>query len=162
MGPKKKSRGANINAPPAWWFSVVMKTDLLWLNLANPRSACEYRWNRRQKVFKSFTILLAESYLLYMSIKRIEREIKQKTGGPSRGQPKFGVAMAHPGPPLEPPLTVRTRSVAMEHFYLCDLCYRKACASAMPFTRQLSLSVTFSMPKLCVIRGATRHAFKKQ
>jgi len=30
--------------------------------------ACEYRQNRHQKVFKSFKILLAESYLLYMSI----------------------------------------------------------------------------------------------
>jgi len=27
---------ANINVSPAWWFSVVMKTDLLWLTLSNP------------------------------------------------------------------------------------------------------------------------------
>jgi len=28
-GAKEKSRGANINVSPAWWFSVVMKIDLL-------------------------------------------------------------------------------------------------------------------------------------
>jgi len=49
--------------------------------------------------YKSFEILLVESYLLYMSVKRIEREIKQKSGGSSRGPAKnLGGAMAHPGP----------------------------------------------------------------
>jgi len=40
------------------------------INPINPTYACDYRQNRRQKVFKSFKILLAESYSLYMSIKR--------------------------------------------------------------------------------------------
>jgi len=61
---------------------------------------CEYRQNRRQKVFISFKILLAESYLLYMSIKRTWHEIKQKTGEAKQGPAKnLGGAMAHPGPP---------------------------------------------------------------
>jgi len=47
-----------------------MKIDLLRLNLSNPAQACEYRQNRFQEVFKSFKILLTESYLLYMPIKR--------------------------------------------------------------------------------------------
>jgi len=47
-----------------------MKIGLLKLTLSNPTKACEYRQSRCQKVFKSFKILLAESYLLYMSIKR--------------------------------------------------------------------------------------------
>jgi len=35
-----------------------------------------------------------------MSTKRIEREIKKKTGGgPKRGQAKIWGAMAHPRPP---------------------------------------------------------------
>jgi len=40
------------------------------INHIKPNIGCEYRQNRRQKVFKSFKILRAESYLLYMSIKR--------------------------------------------------------------------------------------------
>jgi len=39
------------------------------INPIKPTLPCEYRQNRRQKVFKSFKILLAESYLLYISIK---------------------------------------------------------------------------------------------
>ena len=34
-GPRKKV-GASINVSPAWWLSVVMKIDLLWLTLSNP------------------------------------------------------------------------------------------------------------------------------
>jgi len=34
-GAKEKIRGGNIIVSPAWWFSVVMKIDLLWLTLPN-------------------------------------------------------------------------------------------------------------------------------
>jgi len=40
-----------------------------------------------------------------MSTKRIEWEIKKKTGGAKQGaKQKFVGAMIHPGPPLESPL----------------------------------------------------------
>jgi len=35
-GVKEKRRGANIDVSRAWLFSVVMKIDLLWLNLSKP------------------------------------------------------------------------------------------------------------------------------
>ena len=39
---REKEIRANINVCPAW-FSIVLKIDLLWLNLSSPTWACEYR-----------------------------------------------------------------------------------------------------------------------
>jgi len=46
-----------------------------------------------------------------MSTKRIEREIKKKTGAAKQGaKQKSGRAMAHPAPPLESPLVAGVRT----------------------------------------------------
>jgi len=52
------------------------------------------------------TILLAESYLLYMSMKRTWTWNEAKNWGWSKqgASQKSGRAMVHPGPPLEPPV----------------------------------------------------------
>ena len=57
----------------------------------------------------SIKILLAESYLQYMSTKRTWTRILEKNvGRPNRGQPKIWGAMAHPGHPPELPLALRS------------------------------------------------------
>jgi len=98
-GGMEKSRGAILNVSPAWWFSIEMKINLLWLTLSNPTLVCEYHQNRHQKVFKSFKVLLAENYLLHMSIKRTWTWIKHKTGEPSSGLAK-NLGSCHTKPPF--------------------------------------------------------------
>jgi len=93
-----------------------MKIDLLWLNLSNPTYTCEYRQNRRQTVFKSFKIFLAESFLLYMSIKRTWMWNKAKNLAAKQGASQKP-RRSHETP--RPPLRTATEALSL----LCDVRY---------------------------------------
>jgi len=79
------------------WFAII--------NPIKPNMTCEDRQNRRQKVFKSFRILLAECYLLYYTVcQSNEREITHKAGG-------------H-GPPSPAPLELPTQHNSYPNNYI--------------------------------------------
>ena len=87
-GPRKKV-GANINVSPAWWFSVVMKIDLLWLTLSNQhRLVNSVRTVAKKSSHRlKFCWLKVVCYICQSN--ELEREIQYKTGGPSMGEPKI-------------------------------------------------------------------------
>ena len=92
-GPRKKSVGQH----KCLSCMVIFRCNEDWFAMINPIKPNKGLWispGRCQKVFKSFKILLAESYLLYLSIKRTWTWNSAQNWG----------AMAHPGPPFEPPL----------------------------------------------------------
>ena len=89
LGAKEKSRGANINVSPAWWFSVVMKIDLYQTQhrLVNiVRTVARKSSNRLKFCWMKVICCICQS-------NKLEREIKQKTEGISQNLE----VMAYPG-----------------------------------------------------------------
>jgi len=101
-GPRKNV-GEPTNVSPAWWFSTVMKMDLL-------TSQTQHRLvNIARRVARKSSDRLKFCWLKVICCtcqsNELEREIKQKTRGASRRPAKnLRGTMAHPDLPLELPL----------------------------------------------------------
>ena len=80
-GAMEKSSVANINVSPVWWFSIVMKTDLLWLNLSNPHRLVNIVRTVVRKSLNHLKFCWLKVICFICQSNELEREIKQKTGG---------------------------------------------------------------------------------
>jgi len=101
---KEKSREVNINVSPAWWFSVVMKmicydqsyqTQHRLMNIV--RTVARKSSNRLKFCWLQVICCICQS-------NKLEHELKHKTGGPSRVQPKIWRGHGPPPPPALEPL----------------------------------------------------------
>jgi len=71
------------------------------MHLGNIDCRLDYRISRL-----SFKILLVEKLsIVHVNQKNLNGKLRKKLGGATRGPTKNMGAMAHPGPPLESPLT---------------------------------------------------------
>jgi len=119
-GSKEISRGANINVPPAWWFSVVMKIDLLWLTLSTQHRLVNIVRTGARRSSNRLKFYWLKVICCICQPNKLECEMKHKTGVPSRMPAKN---LEDRGPP-RPPLRIAT---ALEAFEIKTSFYKWLC-----------------------------------
>jgi len=108
-GPRKKV-GSNIIVSPAWWCSVVMKIDLIWLTLSTQHMLVIIVRTVVRKSSNRLKFCWLKAICCICQSNELEREIQHKTGKSSRGAANNLGRPWPTQPRLEPPLVTPGQS----------------------------------------------------